>query len=259
MVIKYVLGLDQTGAVRPDGRPRPLPAALLDLRILKKKTLHSGLRLNSLTRSSVQELLQSCGLEGDPGPGLILIDCNLGVPQDCGLDVRGLLKKARRENRLGQPFGAAAAHAFFTGLRPSGHSLWNREVELLTGAQSIFKRYPFQRNVSCGSYRILRELAEDLNWFDVWPSSRKRPGRAILAEGYPSLYWKEIFHSQARKKERLQSALRSSRYFLSGKKLSELSADEADALVLCVAGDLHKSLLSRSSGKTKREGWILGV
>lgn len=258
----WILGVDQTGATDSKGRPKPLPAALF-VPTASGGTLRTNLRLEALRKKPVEAIV---GAEAERV--LLVVDAVLGLPAELGVDIDTLLEDVRAYRFDGKAFGRVAAARFFARYLPPelrvrrlersarGH-LPERISERLVAANSVFLEHPFQRNVGCGSYRILRDLAQDERWFTVWPHEAPQ-GRFVVAEGYPSLYWRRVFASRTRRPERIVSYLAT--HFPSAE--APRTADDADAVALVLgarwaleAGALEATLPPEAAC----EGWILGL
>ncbi len=77
-------------------------------------------------------------------------------------------------------------------------SLRRADVLGLAGANSVFSLLPYQRNIGCGSFRSLKELAQEPNWFCTWPFETLDLSPVVLAEGYPSLFWRTFLGAKKR-------------------------------------------------------------
>jgi hypothetical protein len=255
------LGVDQTGATTAKGVPKPLPAALLERRG-RGWRLTPNLRLRSLRPEDVEAAV------GDSPRVLIVVDAVLGLPRAVGVATETLLSKAKDFTHEGKPYGRATAARFFAQFldadlqerlrqRTARGILPARESERLANANSVFLEHPFQRNVGCGSFRILKELARDPRWFSLWPHEAWR-GRFHVAEGYPSLYWRRVLGARTRDGEHLRTYLR--QHFPAAPM--PLTADDADAVALALGGRwaLETGALDASLPDAARhEGWILGL
>jgi hypothetical protein len=252
---KAVLGIDQTGAVKDNGRPRPLYASLLRL---DTGTLETNLRLEKLDESEVMRLLGPRGL-----PALIIIDSVLGLPQSIKVPFHRILAEAARFSFADRAFGAQVAQQFFLSFLPDSLSVSNefpaRRAELLCGANSVFKLRPFQRNIGCGSFRVLKELGQNSGWFKVWPFEDFVCEGVTIAEGYPSHMWQQLFGLKRRQASSIFENYLRENY--PGTPMPS-SADDADACVLALGG---KHLLEQKyfemvpSALMQAEGWITGV
>jgi hypothetical protein len=178
------------------------------------------------------------------------VDSVLGLPLEIGLGPRSLFKKIQGFSHNKKSFGALTAHAFFNQFL-KGKQIPQREVEFKVKANSVFNLRPFQKNIGCGSYRILRDLSEDPNWFSLWPFEDLN-SKFIIAEGYPSYFWKTIIGSKKRDLELINKNF---------KTLNLRNLDEADSLVLALgASKNHQQIINfKKTKKSQFEGWILGV
>jgi len=259
-----ILGLDQTGAVNARNEPKALSAALL-CRNRGNWELRTGLRLPSLRRQCVEALVE---FEGEV---LILVDSVLGLPGSLNVSFSSLLQRAKHFEHGGKPFGRRTASRFFASFLDEALAirllsgslprtqLPSRLAETLAGANTVFLEHPFQRNIGCGTFRVLKELASEPRWFDVWPWDTKRQHRFLVAEGYPSLFWKQCLGARTRNLPTLQRFLEQNY----PKAALPRTADEADAVLLALGG---RRCLEEGSFATAtlpeiawREGWIAGL
>ncbi len=121
---------------------------------------------------------------------------------------------------------------------------------MLTKANSVFNLHPFQKNIGCGTYRILKDLASDTTWYRIWSHhSLTKKTKVVIAEGYPSYYWKSWLKNTRRQNKW-------GNYQFSNQ-------DSADSFILAYAGLMltqKKDFLKfKLPTKVKNEGWILGV
>ncbi len=257
--IENVIGIDQTGAVLSNGKPKPLFACVIQKNKRKPK-LFANLRLSHLNESAIKQTMSELELTG---PTLVLVDSVLGLPFELDADFEKIIQAVKDFHVSGRLYGADTAVSFFrTFVSPQqieNSDYPSRVAEELAGANSVFRLMPYQRNIGCGSYRVLKDLAQDLTWFSVWPFEKNPQKNFVIAEGYPSLYWREILGSSRRQSEKLNSFLEKNFQFACLPKTS----DDSDAAILAVAG-LHylqtgffNSL--RLPPEHMREGWIVGL
>lgn len=258
-----VLGVDQTGAVDAKGIPKPLCAALLDLHGGAHR-LTPNVRLRSMRREDVE-----AAVGGKAKRVLVLVDSVLGLPAELGVPLDELLRKASSFAFEGRGYGRTTAARFFGHfLSPELQSrllfrtargfLPVRESERIAKANSVFLEHPFQRNVGCGSFRILKELGQGERWFSMWPAEAWGSRRFLVAEGYPSLYWRRCLQSPTRDAERMRAYLR--QHFPNAPLPK--TPDDADAVALVLGGlDAleKKSLRAKLPVQAATEGWILGL
>ena len=257
--IETFIGIDQTGAVLPNGKPKPLFACVIQ-KTKGKPKLFPNLRLSHLNESAIKQITSELKITG---PTLVLVDSVLGLPFELGTDFEKVIETVKDFHVSGRQFGAETAVSFFhTFISPQqikNSDYPSRVAEELAGANSVFKLRPYQRNIGCGSYRVLKDLAQDTSWFNVWPFEKNPQKNFVIAEGYPSLYWREILGASRSQSEKLFSFLEKNFQFASLPKTS----DDSDAAILAVAG-LHylqtgffNSL--RLPPEHMREGWIVGL
>lgn len=254
--IRHFIGVDQTGAVNSKGLPKALPICVFDQK-------NQAIQFHRISKLSWQEIEPLLPKNTKKSEVFLLIDAVLGLPSQANSkrrSLRDLLKMTEKYEFEKKPFGMMTAHQFFLQFVEGLDDIPTRKVEEITSANSLFKLHPFQKNISCGTFRIWKDLSSDLSWFQVWPHQVSHPGRAYIAEGYPSYYWKTIFNLKTRNAENLLKQLHAQW----GKQLKTQKVlkdpDALDAFVLAWSA-YHliqkKSLLQRPRKRT--EGWILGV
>lgn len=258
-----LLGVDQTGAVDGKGRPKPLSAALL-FSERSAGRLVPNVRLRSMRREDVEAAVGT-GAERV----LVIVDSVLGLPAELAVSPDELLRRAASFTFEHRAYGRTVAARFFASFLPGelqarllartarGH-LPVRASERLAEANSVFLEHPFQRNVGCGSFRILKELGQDERWFSFWPRERWGSHRFLVAEGYPSLYWRSCLGAATRNPRLLETYLRECHPDAPHPK----TADDADAVALVLGGAaaLRAGALEAKLPVTaKTEGWILGL
>lgn len=299
------VGVDQTGAVISSGpqkgRPKPLPAA-----VLHGEILHAGYSLRSFNSKEILGLVESVTKLKKPRV-FVAVDCVLGLPKACGVSFNELLesviKYQSRQSKNGlNLFGRDAAFDFFLqflkptlqkelrrhgriGGRMSGRSrdgtgsadkLPVRRCEELAKANSVFHRVPAQRNIGCGSYRILSDLAADLSTdfvagratgLAVWPHHPLQinaKGMTIqIAETYPSLMWKKLGISQTRNQAAFRRYCRGRLTTRQNVNASRLTDDHIDAAVSAIGAkhvlENENFFASLAEVDFEDEGWILGL
>jgi hypothetical protein len=269
--MKIFVGIDQTGSAKSSGKKAaPLSAAVL-LTHGKTVTLRCAL-IDSLNPGGVERLLQGRSLS----QCFILADSVLwpiGGRGDLGL-WRGF-QEANRFQYQGRDFGLHVGENFFKNLLDRIESKNRlekptRACERLAGANSVFKSRPFQRNIQTGTFRIWKDLGAQPRWLNTWPFTLSPdPKLGWLAEGYPSLYWKQILKQTHRRSESLLDALRtlvpSLNKDLKRDKLLLSDPNFADAAVLAVSAyqiyQKQKWKLPATISKEilQSEGWIYGL
>ena len=246
--IKIFIGIDQTGAVNHKGEPRHLNVSLIDLR--KKPIYLTGLKLTGLTFFSVQSLLQENISQIKNHQVLICVDTVFGLPHELQTKPQEIMKRSKKFSYNQKNYGAETAYNFFKQFLLS-EVIPERTVETLVKANSVFNLKPYQKNIGCGSYRIIKNLAQDPTWFSLWPFD-KLDKQFIIAEGYPSYFWRTEFNCPRRDLKYLSEKF---------KKLNFANLDHADSFVLAYGASKSLDKLStiKLSKKTQHEGWILGV
>lgn len=249
-----ILGIDQTGAVHSNGRPKALPMTCLILKNDSIKKIHTGIYLNKLNKTEINNQLKCIlgrGKEIENLNILICVDAVLGLPAEIKMDVNGIFKQIKKF-KTEKPYGAKTAYSFFQSLLKQSKlsQTPHRELEIKLKANSVFNLTPYQRNIGCGSYRILKDLSEDQTWFDIWPHYINRKN-CIIAEGYPSYFWKTIFKQKNRNLESLKKLF---------PELKFKNIDEADSFVLAYGAHIFQNQIYKKPPKKflQYEGWILG-
>ena len=173
------------------------------------------------------------------------------------------------EHGMWATFAAAAQHGgpareFFRAHQEGRE--W-RAVDLLAGAQSVFREFPYQRNIQSGTFRIWSELGGK-PWLNLWPFCQTpNPEYAWFAEAYPTYFWKQHFKTKKRDPSLLQTFL--AEITPDEIKVSEetkhqiLQPDYADAAILCLSSfallTLDPKRILSDQGSSREEGWIFGV
>lgn len=234
------IGIDQTGAVNSSGKPKPLPACVLD-----------GDKLSLIYLDKFSSELASLK------PELICIDCVLGLPKTLKTSLRQAI--ALTKNTEG--FGRKPAQNYFETL--SGGQKHHRKIESQIGANSVFTVHPFQKNIQTGTYRFWKEMSASPDWFylPALPGEKTNQQKKIaVVEGYPSYYWKTILKQPHRKPDLIVDILKNFdpnlKIGAENKKWLLKDANLADALVLALAAKKYKNEINR---KSTTEGWILGI
>lgn len=246
--IKIFIGVDQTGAVNHKGEPKNLNASLIDQR--NKPIYLAGLKLLELSNSSIQQLLNENVPLIKDHKVLICVDAVFGLPQELQTKPQEIMKRAKKFSFNKKNYGAETAYNFFKQFLLS-EDIPERQVEALVKANSVFNLKPYQKNIGCGSYRIIKDLAQDPTWFSLWPFD-KLDKQFVIAEGYPSYFWRTEFNCPRRDLKYLSEKF---------KKINFANLDQADSFVLAYGAS--KSLVQlfnfKLTEKTRIEGWILGV
>jgi hypothetical protein len=257
-----IIGIDQTGAVNPSGALKPLKLAVFDLRKKKDPKLISNLIIPSLNKDSILKLFE--GQLNAPIKNqdkvFILVDSVFGLPEALDTTFEEMLKSMKNfKSSSGKLYGAHVAHEFFNSFLKINEEVPKRNVEKIVSANSIFNLHPFQRNISCGTYRVLKDILEERLNFGIWPFENWQDFQFVLSEGFPTFYWKLLFQSKTRNVEVLHEFLKIHYPLVVLPK----DPDFADALVLALAGrklldeNFHLMLLPNFSKIS--EGWIFGV
>jgi len=283
------VGVDQTGAVHSNGPrkgfPKPLPAS-----VLVKNRLHTGLSLKEFNPQEILALVASVTSLKKPRV-LVAVDAVLGLPEDCDLPFDLLLKKvtqfqALRRRRNEALYGRDAAFDFFLQFLPANlrthvkahgravppFRLPERMCERLANANSVFHRVPAQRNIGCGSYRILSDLANGFRGdgrngetkFCIWPHQDLNDSEITISEVYPSQMWRILGISSTRQEKSFFDYCRKNLELVErvggGPKVS---ADHVDAAVSAIGArhviEAQGFFMSAAKHDFGNEGWILGL
>jgi hypothetical protein len=269
----FFIGLDQTGAVLNGGlKAKPLPCAVVDARGAKPKLL-AGLKLDSFSQNSIEELLRNVGLSTSAiivrsSRTAVLADAVFGLPAHAwpaaepgSETLRALFAKAATDTRSRKGYGLKPAATFFSEVlrdsvqaSPTAGSRFKnseslavpypvRDCEILAKANSVFRTHPFQKNIQCGTYRFWRDLGTyGSDWIHLRYFERAkefRRDRPILFEAYPSLIWREALGLQTRDRTKLSSALHAFGdvdISATAVDLMVKDSDHADACILALGG-----------------------
>lgn len=246
------IGIDQTGAVNSKGRPKKLPIALLSF---QKQSWQIDTRF--ISGLHTEEFSSFKNLK------IIAVDSVLGLPHKVfpkNKTLRDLFKQALDFEFNKKAYGMETAFQFFQTFLKSKNEFPTRICEQLAKANSVFQKHPFQKNIGCGTFRIWKELGQNLNWFHLYPQDgelSKLRSKPIIMEGYPSLIWKNLIQSNTRKTEVLLKYLKQNKIRILN---PDIDADTADAIVLSLAAfEFFKNPMSIDQPHLKTEGWILGL
>ncbi len=253
MKFDFIIGIDQTGATTAKGIPKPLTCSLIDNRKKQNPKNHFEHKIKSLTKNEIYNLIQN-HIDLDLKAVtklkiLIVVDAVLGLPQSCKVKISQILVTVKDYEFNNKTYGAKTAYQFFNTFCENQKKP-ERTVETLTKANSVFNLHPFQKNIGCGTYRILKDLSMDVTWYRIWghqPINSKT--NIVIAEGYPSYYWKTWLKNSQRQNN--------------WKNHKFKNQDSADSFILAYAGlkfSQKKDFFNyKASKKIKNEGWILGV
>lgn len=251
-MFKLILGIDQTGATDHKGNPKKLRCTLIDARKInpyKKVNTYVNLSLERLDSQSINKLISSHVTHFSNQSVLICIDTAFGLPIDLNTHYKEIFEYSKNYQNKNRNFGALTAYHFFNSFRKKS-IVQKRKVEILTKANSVFNLKPFQRNIGCGSYRSIKELAQDMTWFNLWPF-QKMTKQFIIAEGYPSYIWQNLFHLKKRDLSELKKLF---------PEFNFKNLDYADSFALAYGALKYQNqLFEKTPMIAKKEGWILGV
>lgn len=250
MNFAYYIGIDQTGAVDKNGIPKPFNVSIIDSRN-NKSIFYTMLKLKSISRIEIETLLKKTVQNYQNEKSMICIDCVFGLPYETETSINQILKKAKSFKYKNKDFGALTAYQFFKQFLKKNKNP-RRIVEEIANANSVFNLTPYQKNIGCGSYRILKELSSDKKWFCLWPFNLKtiHKHKFVLAEGYPSYFWKMLFNSRTRDIQLLKKRFNN---------LKIETVDHADSFILALGAKECSKQITQPVNKLKKEGWILGV
>jgi hypothetical protein len=250
MNFQIFVGIDQTGAVKSDGRPKPLNICIIDFRS-KNFKIFTQLKIEKLCYEEINFVIKSCIPRFQQQKVLICIDSVFGLPQNLSVPFSKVLADSKKFSFENKDYGAITANAFFNQFLKSDLIKPQRAVEKIVKANSVFNLKPFQKNIGCGSYRIIKELSEDRKWFSMWPFE-KPIQQFVICEGYPSFFWKQFFNLKTRNLIALKSKM---------KTLNVSSIDQADSFMLAYGAMKSVDFLNafKIDPNLKNEGWILGV
>ena len=194
MKFDFIIGIDQTGATTSQGIPKPLTCSLIDNRKKNKSKNYFELKIKSLTKNEIYNLIKIQTELNEKIIAklkiLIVVDAVLGLPSECKKSIKQVLSEAKIFEYNKKQYGVNTAYQFFNSYCDDQENPV-RKVESLTKANSVFNLHPFQKNIGCGTYRILKDLAADTTWYQIWPHQLiNKKTNVVMAEGYPSYYWK---------------------------------------------------------------------
>ena len=246
------LGIDQTGATDQKGKPKKLNCTLIDAQNFDEGhdlKIYPGLYLDHLNTQNIKDLIKIHIKNFQNQPVLICIDTAFGLPMELNINYKEIFKKAEHFQFNEKPFGALTAYQFFNSFLESD-AILNRKIDQITQGNSVFNLTPFQKNIGCGSFRSIKELAPNLNDFDLWPFEITKK-QFVIAEGYPSYNWKNLLKIKNRNLAELNRKL---------PQLDFKTQDQADSFLLALGGlKYQKQIFQKCPAIAKKEGWILGV
>ncbi len=271
--IDYIIGVDQTGAIKSSGKPKALPACILKVekrnnKFIENKSKGLGFNLQSLERDKLISFLKEIGVDFQASKILVAVDSVLGLP-------KSFSKTKNPKKYLYEKFQDAGSTAFYgfkeaekyfnTLLKKKYESLDEhprRKVETQLNANSVFRSRPFQKNIQTGTFRIWKDLSSyAFNEFLLWPHDLIvfEKGIPVFVEAYPSLAWK-ILNKSNRKSENFKHLFKKMNDVSNIKKVQFLGGDHKDAALSCLLAlylvrDYPKWLSKKSSNI---EGDIMG-
>lgn len=239
-----ILGVDQTGALDSNKRPRPLPCALIYLRnnswqLLTKDSGENPLSLSCFDSTHITELVSKYLVTSKSENYYVIVDVVIGLPQEfltLNNSVEEQLKDYMRKTVQVDAWGLEAGKEFFNRILIENSESCNpskRQVELALGANSVFTPYPFQKNVQTGTFRVWKEMA--LSDFDdlSFGHFSKNKAKISVIEGYPTLAFKKLMGTKRSNPKEWPSDLE--KFFPNiKKKTSDLNQDHLDALLLAI-------------------------
>jgi hypothetical protein len=247
-MFNYFIGIDQTGAVNNNGMPKKMWVSVIDSR---REAIYTNLQIDSLTKLSIEKLLDQLNIKISKNQrALICVDSAIGLPFQYKVKAKTIISQAKNFSYKNKSYGSYVAYKFFKSFQLEKKvRTEKRAIDIVLNAQSVFKLKPFQRNIACGSYRVLKDLSVGKKWYTLWPFENTKNSNFVICEGYPSYYWKSIFKQDKRNLE-----------FFNKQNLKFKYLDQADSYVLACAGRKYQRAINynRLSSKQKLEGWVLG-
>lgn len=252
---KYFLGIDQTGAIKTSGEPKPLKSCLINKETNQIKTIE----IPQLVIDELPYLLDI--LEQEMTSLAIIVDCVLGLPKAASIKNLSIWDYFRLAS-FQRGFGLKYGELFFSSFWNDESEVPKRRCEELANANSIFKSRPFQKNIQTGSFRIWKELGAQKEGLNIWPYPEFDPSFSWMFEGYPSLSWQLLIKSRSRKPSLLKQYI---------KKSTPLKIDATCERSLMNDSDLADAFILAETGRTLLtqglepkvipgpEGWILGL
>lgn len=239
------VGIDQTGAVDRNGKPRPLPACFI------RKSTVSFFYLKHLSKAELIKQINPSQNEEI----IVCVDCVIGLPKPLRISWR----KALRRIGSYQGYGLKVAQKYFREL-VHGQVL-RREIEIACNANSVFKEKPFQKNIQTGSFRIWKDISlDENNFYAPAVETLANLNQIKIYEGYPSLSWRLLFGATNRQPLTAYKYMKHEfpQILFNNTHQSAVDRDPnlADALLLALT--MKKYLKTALSLKPCDEGWILG-
>lgn len=239
------VGVDQTGAVDRQRRPRPLPACVIEDQCVSfhDLTSFSSQELARITNNWPREQILSC------------VDCVFGLPEGLSISWREALEYIKKS----PGYGREPAQNFFRKIG-KGHIL-KRKNEIALGANSVFQEKPFQKNIQTGSYRIWKDISQESESFFLPALEKKKYKNSFtLVEGYPSYSWQLIFDVSRREPSKLATLIKkkkiSVKWGVQHQNAVLRDPNLADAFLLALTA--QKFYPTIKDLKPNQEGWILG-
>ncbi len=251
MTFKIFIGIDQTGATKANGLPKPLDICLIDARTSQIKII-TGHKISKLSSNDILQFIKTFIPSYANEKCLICIDTVFGLPLKTGISVDQIFEDSKSFSFKNKEYGAITAYQFFNQyLKKNSTELPHRFIEQKVGANSVFKLTPYQKNIGCGSFRIIKELSQEKKWFSLWPFE-SLDKKFVIAEGYPSYFWKHELNLKNRNLSKLKEQFPDLRF---------KTIDQADSFVLAYGAFKNSSKINKLkiNKKYKSEGWILGV
>jgi hypothetical protein len=254
------IGLDQTGAILKNGKPKPLPIAIV---YKNQKTFLSVGYIPNCSFSEIQKFILTHYEDDFKTEDVhILMDCVLGLPHKIyppNTSFREFLRLAAQQ----EGYGRIPARIFFKNILGQSPIL-TRQTEDLANANSVFLEYPFQKNIQTGTFRLWKDLGANPESFYIPYMERKKRKAFPIYEGYPSMSWKILFKTSSRKPDHFLKL--SKKFFhnlhidIHSKKLITKDANLADAATLALHMSRDYSFFKYPKTRTiKKEGWIFSL
>ena len=272
------IGIDQTGAAL-DGGKKAVSLPVVRVRADGEMLVVQDAEWWETLHFSEQRI-------GEGVRTAIVLDCVLGLSvavqkmHPLAADVRKLLEYAAShpKNSGERIYGRDVAAEFFAEFAIEGDSL--RECERMSGAQSVFKTIPWQRNIQTGTWRMWYELGRSIisnaASVKIWPQEAEAADAQLwLFEAWPTLLWKAWLRQTSRRLESGPQALATMvaeaglqlRISKDMRGLVLKDANVADSLVMAVSAAVmdHMGVLMNpwpgfgAHPTARTEGWIIGL
>ncbi|MCT4641147.1 MAG: hypothetical protein N4A33_02545 [Bacteriovoracaceae bacterium] len=257
--IDYIIGIDQTGAKINELSAKPLPTIIFEKKDTKWLVHKNQYKLNKMNKNEIFKLLKL-----DDNKKIVLsIDCVLGLPsfvlESIGVDhFLEVLKKSNFSNK----YGTLAAMEYFDNLYELevNQKYPLRDVEKALNANSVFRQIPFQKNIQAGTFRIWKEISQDIENFGIWCYPKCLKEQIVIFESYPSYAWK-FLNNTTRTATNFTKIIQDFNHIENIDYINQINnTDYKDAYfnALFMYYHLEKNLIKIPNSKQMKEGYILG-